>query len=80
MKTLHNTNTQNLYRIRERVRMGMTLAGIATAIICSVALFYEMPFMPREVSLPRVETPNGGAVNLPTVAIGKSVVSAIWPF
>jgi hypothetical protein len=79
MKTLHITNPKN--RTRERVRLGMTFAGIATAIICSAALLYETPFMQREVSRPKlIETPKIVGVDLPVEVVSSVSAVAIWPF
>lgn len=80
MKTPLNTSTQNLNHTRERVRLAMTVAGIVTAIICSVALLSETPFMQLEVSMPRMGAPKIVTADLPVKIVGSTVISAIWPF
>lgn len=78
MKTLHNTNFIN--RTRERVRLGMSFAGIATAIICSAALLYETPILQHMVSMPKLfETPKN-VMNLPAEVVSSASAAAIRPF
>jgi hypothetical protein len=79
MKTLDNTQ-QNASSIRERIRIGLTLAGIVTAIICSMALLFEAQASEKESDISQfVETPKVMVADL-SMKITDMAVTAIWPF
>lgn len=79
MKTSHITSRLN--RTQERIRVSIILTGIVTAIICLLALLSETRFSVSEIRTDRmIETTKISAVRISTEVVGKTIVSAIWPF
>lgn len=79
MKTL-DTTQQNVSPIRERIRFGLTLAGIVTAIICSMALLFEAKASEKESGISQLtESPKVLVADV-SMKITNMAVTAIWPF
>ena len=82
MKTLHITDRkETLNSMRERLRLGIMLTGIVTAIICLLALMYETKPAENEagtsllIEIPKIVKPA-----FSVEVAGRAVVSAVWPF
>ena len=79
MKTLDNTQ-QNVSPIRERIRIGLTLAGIVTAIICSMALLFETKATEKSSGISQLtETPKVIVADV-SMKLSNMAVTAMWPF
>jgi hypothetical protein len=82
MKTLHITSkNENQNTIRERLRLGIMLTGIVTAIICLLALLFETRSAENEAG---TRLPFGISKIVKTdfsmEVASRAVVSAVWPF
>ncbi len=81
MKSQGETTTQKNLHARTRVRVGITLAGIVTAILCTIALVYETPSLQRKPVVPRlIETSTLAATGWSAATVSRVAVTAIWPF
>jgi hypothetical protein len=83
MKTLHITGkNENQDNMRERLRLGIILTGIITAIICLLALLYETRSVENdEAGTSRlIQIPKIVKTDFSVVVASKAVVSAVWPF
>ncbi len=82
MKTLDiHTANQKINQTRERVRLIMIVAGIVTAIICSLALVSEAQSIETLGSLNgTLSTEKMVATEFSIQVVGKSVDSVLWPF
>jgi hypothetical protein len=81
MKTLHiNAANQKMNRTREQVRLIMIVAGIVTAIICSLALLSEAhPAETYESTNGMIETSKMITTDLSIQIASKAVASVLWP-
>ena len=78
METIHNLN-RSISSKHVEIRVGLIIAGIAIAIICAMALMYEVRSTNSEALNP-IHTSNVTLTDLPVRMMNKIVVSAIWPF
>ena len=82
METLHPTHTlKNMPNTNERVRLALTLVGIAAAIICLFTCLYEVRSTASEAMVTRLTeaseiVPNDFYLEIVTT----TVVSATRPF
>ncbi|HPH45922.1 MAG TPA: hypothetical protein PLJ60_11570 [Chryseolinea sp.] len=78
MKTIHNIN-HNISGKGTAIRIGLIIAGIATAIICAMALVYEVRSIDRE-TINFTPAADITPTTLITKTMNNAVVSVIGPF
>ncbi|HPH45466.1 MAG TPA: hypothetical protein PLJ60_01905 [Chryseolinea sp.] len=78
METITNID-QNISGTRVKFRVGLIIAGTATAIICAMALLYEVRSADKEASN-LIPTSNTATTNVIGKMMSKMVVSEILPF
>jgi hypothetical protein len=78
MKTNRSIH-QNVSEKQIEVRLGLIIAGIATAILCAIALLYEVRSANNEV-VNLISTPHVVSTELPVKMINKIVVSVQGAF